>query len=131
MTYLPLPDGDQALISFLTAHPVLAPMHGGRVGTALQSDLTSLRVTALGGVQPWPWEGTTEYQLEAWGGSQGDANLLIRTALAAVYELLGPIPGGRVTGVAVTLRPVWAPDEQTGRARYLAHVQFTVHPEET
>lgn len=131
-TYAMPPDLDEVVIGFLAGHADLAPLHGGRVSTYLQSDDTSLRVTALGGVQPWPWRITSDYQLEAWGGEQHDANLLIRACLAAIYDLNGQhVADGYVTGVGVVLRPVWSPDEQTGRARYVAQIQLTAYPEET
>lgn len=129
MVYALLPDMDQELVDFLTAHASLSPLHGGRVGTELQSDLVCLQVTGLGGVQPWPWEATVEYQIKAWGGTQAQANTLIRTVVAAIFDLLStPIDGGRVNGVAVTLAPLWSPDEQTDRPAYLVHVALDTYP---
>lgn len=127
--YALLPDLDQELIDFLRDHPALAPLHGGRVGTSLQSDLASVRIASLGGNQPWPWEGTSEYQIEAWGGTQQQANTLARTIVGAVYDLCGAaVDGGRVTGVAVTLRPLWSPDETTARPRYIVQIRLTAAP---
>jgi hypothetical protein len=129
VAYALLPDMDQELVDFLTAHASLAPLHGGRVGTELQSDLVCLQVTGLGGTQPWPWEATAEYQIAAWGGTQQQANTLIRTVVAAIYDMTGTgVDGGRVTGIAVTLAPLWSPDEQTGRPRYLVHCALTTYP---
>lgn len=125
-----LPDLDQELIDFLTSHASLSPLHGGRVSTTLQSgSAVSVRVSGLGGTQPWPWETTAEYQVESWGGTQQQANTLDRTILAAVYDMRGPVTGGYVVGVAVTLRSLWSPDETTGRPRYISHVQLTATPE--
>jgi hypothetical protein len=129
VAYALLPDMDQELVDFLTAHASLSPLHGGRVGTELQSDLVCLQVTGLGGTQPWPWTATPEYQIAAWGGTQLQANILIRTVVAAIYDMTGTgVDGGRVTGVAVTLAPLWSPDEQTARPRYLAHCALTIYP---
>jgi hypothetical protein len=132
MAYALLPDMDQELVDFLTAHASLAPLHGGRVGTELQSDMVALQVTGLGGTQPWPWTATAEYQIAAWGAvgsTQAQANTLIRTVVAAIYDMTGTgVDGGRVTGVAVTLAPLWSPDETTGRPRYIAHVGLTIYP---
>lgn len=129
MVYALLPDMDQELVDFLTAHASLSPLHGGRVGTELQSDLVCLQVTGLGGVQPWPWEATAEYQIAAWGGTQLQANTLIRTVVAAIYDMTGTaVDGGHVNGVSVSLAPLWSPDEQTARPRYLAHVALTAYP---
>lgn len=130
MAYAVLPDVDQALITFLDTHPALVPLHGGRVGTNLASgSLPSVRVTPLGGGQPWPWEASPEYQVEWWGGTQSEAKQLARTGEAALWDFLGPITGGRVTGVTVALSQLWSPDETTARPRFLTQVSFTVYPE--
>lgn len=129
MAYALLPDMDQELIDFLTAHASLTPLHGGRVGTELRTDLTCLQVTNLGGSVSWPWEATTEYAISAWGGTRGQANLLVRTVVAAVFDLTGTaVDGGRVTGVAVPLAPLWQPDEETARPRYRTDVSLAVMP---
>ncbi|MEU7609549.1 hypothetical protein [Micromonospora sp. NPDC049204] len=127
-----LPDVDQALVDYLRTHPTLTPLHGGRVGTRLAAGTTpAVRVTSLGGVQPWPWEGLPEYQVEWWGGTDLQTKTLARTGEAALWAFLGPMPGGRVTGVAVPLSQLWSPDESTNRPRFISQVQFRVHPEES
>jgi hypothetical protein len=124
-----LPDTEQALIDFLTAHPSLALLHGGRVATELTSQFTCLQVTSLGGTQPWPWEASQEFAISAWGGDKGQANTLARTVVAACFELVGAaVTGGRVTGAAVRLAPLWSPDEDTSRPRYRTDLSFTVMP---
>ena len=129
MAFQVLSDMEQELITFLAAHASLAPLHGGRVGTELQTDLAALQVTSLGGTQPWPWEATVEFAISAWGGTKGEANLLARTAVAAAYDLVGQaVTGGRVVGVAVRLAPLWAPDEETNRPRYRTDVAFQIYP---
>lgn len=124
-----LPDLDQGLVDFLKNHASLSPLHGGRVGTSLQSTSTSVRVTALGGTQQWPWEALPEYQIEWWGGTQLQAKTLARTGEAAIYDIRGPIAGGWVTGVAVTLSQLWSPDETSARPRYITQAQFRINPE--
>ncbi|WP_326564554.1 hypothetical protein [Micromonospora peucetia] len=126
-----LPDVDQALVDYLKAHLLLVPLHGGRVGTKLQSTSPSVRITSLGGGQPWPWEGLPEYQVEWWGGTDVQAKTLARTGEAALWGFLGPIAGGRVTGVSVALSQLWSPDESTARPRFITQVQYRVHPEES
>jgi hypothetical protein len=128
-TYAVLPDMEQALVTFYAAHADLTPLHGGRVSTELQSTLTCLQVTSLGGAQPWPWEATQEFQLSAWGGTKAAASLLARTAVSATYDLVGTaVTGGRVVGVDVRLAPLWSPDEDTNRPRYRCDVALTVMP---
>lgn len=122
-----MPSLDAALIAFLTGHASLSPLHGGRVGTSLQSALTSLRVASLGGPVPWPWEAQQEWQVEAWGGTHADADLLARTVVAAIGDWRGPIIGGRVVAAYPTLAGLWAPDG--ARPRYIVQVAAIVMPE--
>lgn len=129
MAFTPLPDMEQELVTYLAAHASLTPLIGTRVSTELESDLACLQVTALGGVQPWPWEATVEFQLSAWGGTKTEANLLARTAVSAAYDLVGQaVTGGRVVGADVRLAPLWSPDEDTGRPRYRTDIALTVMP---
>jgi len=129
VTYPQLPDAEAALVAFLAAHSILAPLHGGRVGTELQSDLACLQVTALGGPQPWPWESAPEFQVSSWGGTKADASALDRAARAAVFELLGTaITGGRVVEIGVRLAGLWSPAEDTNRPRYRSDFALTVMP---
>jgi hypothetical protein len=129
VTYPQLPDAEAALVSFLAAHSVLAPLHGGRVGTELQSDLACLQVTALGGPQPWPWESAPEFQISSWGGTKAEANNLDRAVRSAVFELLGQaVAGGRVVSVANRLAGLWSPAEDTNRPRYRSDFALTVMP---
>jgi hypothetical protein len=129
VTYPQLPDAEAALVSFLASHSVLAPLHGGRVGTELQSDLVCLQVTALGGPQPWPWESAPEFQISSWGGTKAEASNLDRAVRSAVFELLGAaVSGGRVVSVANRLAGLWSPAEDTGRPRYRSDFSLTVMP---
>lgn len=126
-----MPDTDAALVGFLAAHPVLSPLHGGRVGTSLSGSAPALRVAGLGGRRDGarPWDSSVEYQVEAWGGSQADAALLARSVCAAVYEMTGPVTGGHVWSAYPTLEPLWSPDESTGRPRYIVQVVLNITPE--
>ncbi len=118
-----LPDLDAALVDFLKTHSALAPLHGGRVGTKLQSSLTSVRIANLGGAQPWPWEGVNEFSVECWGGTDEQAHTLARTVVAAAYDMRRY--GGYITTANVTLRPLWQPDDN-GRARYICQLELRV-----
>ena len=125
-----MPDLDAALVTYLTSHTDLAPLHGGRVGTRLASgNAPAQRITSLGGAPRWPWEDTPEFQIESWGGDQAQASLLCRTTESVIYGFIGPVPGGWVRGIAVRLSRVWSPDETTGRARYLTQIATLSYPE--
>ena len=129
MTFSALPDIEAELVAFLAAHATLVPLHGGRVGTELQSDLVCLQVTALGGQQPWPWEAAPEFAISSWGGTKAEANLLDRTVRAVVFDLNGQaITGGRVTGVGMRLSGLWSPAEDTNRPRYRSDIALTILP---
>lgn len=133
MTFTPLPDMEQELVTFLAAHASLVPLHGGRVGTELQSTLACLQVTSLGGQQPWPWEAAPEFAISSWGGAgstaKGDASLLDRTVRAVIFDLLGQnVTGGRVNGISVRLAGLWSPAEDTNRPRYRSDFALTVYP---
>jgi hypothetical protein len=86
-----LPDIEQQLVVFLAAArtPSLTPLHGGRVGTELQSDLACLQVTALGGPQPWPWEAVPEFQISSWGGTKAEASPSTAPCVPPIYDLHG------------------------------------------
>lgn len=131
--YALLPDLDQELVTFLTNHASLSPLHGGRVGTKLQSTLRSVRIASLGGPQSWPWEVRSEYQIEWWGGStdtdQGPAKTLARTGEAALWEFAGTaVTGGRIGEFAMPLSMLWQPDDTTARPRYLTHIALVARP---
>ena len=129
MTFSALPDIEAELVAFLAAHASLTPLHGGRVGTELQSDLVCLQVTALGGQQPWPWEAAPEFAISSWGGTKAEANLLDRTVRAVVFDLNGQaVTGGRVTGVGMRLSGLWTPTEDTNRPRYRSDIALTILP---
>lgn len=123
-----LPDVDQALVTFLTGHASLAPLHGGRVGTALQSAATSIRIANLGGTQTQAWAAEVTFQVECWGGAQQQANQLARTVVAVAVDMRGPIAGGYVSAAVPTLQPLWQPDAN-GRPRYIVQLEITIHPE--
>lgn len=133
MAFTPLPDMEAELVTFLTNHASLAPLHGGRVGTELQNDLACLQVTVLGGPQGWPWEAVPEFAIASWGGTgpaaKADASLLDRTVRAAVFDLVNQaVIGGRVNGVAIRLAGLWTPAEDTNRPRYRTDIALTVYP---
>ncbi|MEV1321959.1 hypothetical protein AB0J14_38425 [Micromonospora arborensis] len=123
-----LPDVDQALVDYLKSHPTLTPLHGGRVGTKLQTTATAVRIACVGGGHPWPWEGLPEYQVEWWGGTEFEAKRLARAGEQALWDFLSAFDW--VTGVSVPLTQLWSPDETSGRPRVITQVQYRVHPEE-
>lgn len=133
MAYAVLPDMLQALVDYLAAHTALAPLHGGRVATKLLTEQRCVRVTSLGGPQPWPWEASPQYQIEWWGDrddpDEGGALDLARAGEAALWELANSaVAGGRISGFSMPLSQLSSPDEDTGRSRFRTDVALTIHP---
>lgn len=133
MAFAVLPDMLQALVDFLTVHSALTSLHGGRVSTRLDSDLAAVRITSLGGPQPWPWQVEPQYAIEWWGArtddDEGPALTLCRTGEAALWELANSnIPGGRITEFSMPLSQLWSPDEDTTRPRFRTDVNLTIRP---
>ncbi|BEL07826.1 hypothetical protein Q0Z83_060170 [Actinoplanes sichuanensis] len=130
MAYQLLPDLDAVLVAFLSGHAALVPLHEGRVGTRLAAGTDpAQRVTSLGGSPEWPWEDRQDFQIESWGGDQGQAKTLARTTEVCIYDLIGPVAGGHVRGLSVQLSQLWSPDDTTGRARYITQISCTCYPE--
>ncbi len=133
MAFAVLPDVLQALVDVLTAHTALAPLHGGRVSTRLDSDLAAVRITPLGGPQPWPWQVEPQYAIEWWGGrdddDEGPALTLCRTGEAALWERANAsIGGGRIGEFSMPLSQLWSPDEGTARPRFRTDIAVTIRP---
>jgi hypothetical protein len=124
-----LPDIEKQLVVFLAGHASLTPLHGGRVGTELQSDLACLQVTALGGAQPWPWESVPEFQISSWGVTKADAVTLDRTrALGDLRPARNGVTGGRVISVAIRARRPLVAGRRHRAPRVRTDIALTVMP---
>jgi hypothetical protein len=133
MAFAVLPDMLDALVTFLDNHANLAPLHGGRVATKLASDSASVRITSLGGPQPWPWQASPQYAIEWWGNradpDEGVALTLCRTGEAALWELANSsVSGVRIAEFSMPLSQLWSPDEETARPRFRTDVALTIYP---
>lgn len=123
-----LPDAEVLLVAFLASHPLLVPLHGGRVGTQLDRGRPALRVTRVGrGPADW-WEDAPELQVDAWAATQDEASVLIRSVIAALEDVEGVHAEGAVRGHEVVRGPIWAPDPDTTEARYLLDVVLLTYP---
>lgn len=115
-------------VAFLTSHPDLAPLHGGRVSTVLRQPLPAVRVSLIGGAPATRWEWRPELQIEAWAEDEMTAGTLA-TSLREVWTTFrGPVDGGFVSGAWIVSEPRHVPDDQTDLARYLLVGAFAVHP---
>jgi hypothetical protein len=129
-----LPDVEALAVAHLRANSSVAALVGTRVSTELPAtpQWPYLIVTLLMGVEKIPHHLDEQYvQLSAWGDTKAQANLLVRTARAALIDARSAShTRGVVTNVRTVLSPRWLPDETTGhsRPRYTCDMALTVHP---
>ena len=127
MLYNLPPDPQAALITFLSTHTDVAAISGMRVSSVrLDTDQPRIQVTALPGDNTQPYEESSEFQVDCWGGTESQALTLARTVCAAIYELTLQNPA--VTAAYPTVRPFASHDPQTGRPRFICQLQITQSP---
>jgi hypothetical protein len=130
-----LPDVEALVVAWLKAHPSVSALVGTRVATELPAAPAwpFLTVTQIGGNELIADHLDDQYlQLMSWGDSKGQANLLIRTARAALIELRGENTSrGVVTDVRTTFTPFWQPDDSVSppRPRYRCDFSLVCHPQ--
>lgn len=120
-----LPDAEAALVAWLKAHPDLAAIHGGRVGTKLNATLPAVRVTRVGGTPDDPWLDLPLVQVEAWAATSTAAMDLARSVVAAMPDVRGAA-AGKVHTFVYESGPFWAPDDPnlSNNARYVLTVRL-------
>ena len=129
MLYPLAPDPVDALINFLKADPDVSVISADRVSTTkIDTPQPRIQVTMLPGDPTEPYEETTEFQLDCWGGTEREAKTLARTVCAAIYSMRTPLTGGAVTLAYPTVKPFDLPDPDTGRPRSVCQVAVTISP---
>lgn len=123
-----LPSAPIVLVAFLKTNTALAAIHGGRVGTKLNAVLPALRVQRIGGTPDEPWRDNPVMQVEAWGATEDDVDLLIRTVVDELPKVRKPVTGGKVWTYVVDSGPFWAPDDPnlSNNSRYIITVRLLV-----
>lgn len=129
-----IPDVEALLTAAMNADADLAALVGGKISWELPStfpDGRRIRMNRAGGS---PVDEDTEYldrpvvQIEAFGADKGEAFDVAAEAMAAILKLAGrTFPEGVVTKAARLSGPTWAPEPDTGTARYLLSVALIVH----
>ena len=123
-----LPSAEVVFVAWAKAHASLEALHGGRVGTLLNSTRPCLRVQRLGRPQLHRWEDAPELQVEAWATSQTAADQLVRTLIAALPDITGDRTGAYISGYDVTLGPLYSPDDDLNLHRYIVDVALYFTP---
>lgn len=132
-----LPDVEKLVIHYLLSVDELADLVDDRIGSRKDGPFPRVTVTRLGGsAGPIPAHlDAARIEVEAWanhakeGGGKGSANLVARTAQAAMYEMVNAShEEGVVTDVECVLGPSWVPDQVTDRPRYILSFIVRVHP---
>jgi hypothetical protein len=118
------------MVAWLKANPDLAAIHGGRVGTKLNATLPTIRVQRVAGVAPEPWRDEPVVQVECWAETEGAADLLARTVVAALPTMRGTYPTGQVYAYSIESGPYWAPDDPqlSNNSRYILTVRLLATP---
>ena len=131
MLYPLAADPTTVLIAFLTGHASISPLVSTRISTfKLDTALTRIQLTMIPGDDTQPGFETYEYQVDCWGPTDAvddadQAQNLARTVCAAIYDLRGT---SGVIQASPSLRPFSLPDPDTGRARHVCQVSFTISP---
>lgn len=122
-----LPSAAGLMVTGLKADPDLAAIHGGRVGTKLNATLPAIRVQRIGGSPSDLWEDNPLMQVECWAATEGVADQMTRTVVAALPSLRTAVyPTGRVYTYAIESGPYWAPDDPqiSTNSRYIMTVRL-------
>lgn len=123
-----LPDAEKLLGGFLREHADLVPLHGGRVSTSLGKDFPAIRLTRISGLPLHPWEDSPVVQVECWAETRGAANDLARHTLAALGDIIGAYPQGRVGGHEIAGAIIPFQDDQTLRHKFQFDVRLLTYP---
>ena len=129
-----LVDVEALAVDHLRAHASVAALVGTRVATELPASPTwpFLTVSLVGGIEKLANHLDEQYlDVMAWADSKTSANLLIRTARAALIEARTTSHArGVVTDVRTSSTPRWMPDDAVDppRPRYHASFAVTCHP---
>lgn len=123
-----LPSSEALLGSFLRGHHAISSIVGTRVGTKLAAARPAVRLTRLGSPPSQRWEDSPEIQVECWAEDEVTADLLARTVIAAMPDLLERRDmDGVVKAYDITLGPLNSPDPFTDQPRYLVGVRLLIY----
>ena len=118
---------DAAVIALLRADPIVGPAVGGRISTDMRPGPSCIRVSLIGGGEPFnEWVRAT-VQVECWATDQLVAGQLAFTVRQRWPLLRGNLDADtHVVGCWVESDPTFLPDPDSDRPRYLLTVGLTM-----
>jgi hypothetical protein len=128
-----LPSVERLVVEYLRASTDVQALVNQRVSTSLPSSPTFPYVTLLlvsGGELARNHLDVVTLQVDAWGGTREQADVLIRTVRAAMLQMPGVHDGAVVSAVVTLVTPRWNPDDtvEPPKARYTCDMQVVLHP---
>lgn len=125
-----LPSAPAMLIAWAKVQADLVAIQGARVGTRLNATLPASRIQRVSGTPTDPWQDNPVLQIEAWAGNEGDADLLIRTWIAALDQVRQTTAAGHLYTYQIDSGPFWAPDDPqySSNSRYIITVRLLTTP---
>jgi hypothetical protein len=129
-----MPDVERMVVLYLRASSDVQALISQRVATELPASPTwpMATVTLISGEERLRLQlDAQRIQVDAWGGTKAQANLLIRTLRAVLLQMPSVThDAGIVSMVHTLVGPQWLPDDTVNpaRPRYLADFEIVVHP---
>jgi hypothetical protein len=133
MTLRVLPSIERLVVEYLRGSADVQALVNQRVSTALPTSPTFPLVSVLlvsGEERVQRHLDAATIQVDAWGGTKDQADLLARTVRAVLLEMPRAHDTATVTAVITLVAPRWLPDEtsEPSRPRYTADYQIVYHP---
>lgn len=127
-----LPDAEALFAAFLRGAALVTALVGTRSTTAIPENPTwpLTTTTRVGGVQTQSWEDRPRLSVSCWGGTKEQAADLAAAVVAVLPDVIGQHAtyGGWVRGAVPVAGPLWAPDDDDNRPRYVVDVVLVTMP---
>lgn len=127
-------DEEELVAAFLRGHPDVGPLidplnnpPGGGASTSLVGKFPAIRVTRISGAPGHPWEDSPVVQVECWADTREVAKNLGRAAAAAMGDIVGTYPQGRVGGHDFSGSFLPFQDEDTHRFKFQFDVRLLTY----
>ncbi len=128
-----LPDVEKLTVAYLQGVPEVAAIVGSRVHSAVPASPTYplVVVRRFGGFDADEAVlDAARVQVDCYGGTKGQAQLLAQTVRAALHRMpTAAHAGAYVTGVAPGVAPTWSPQGDNNQPMYLLDATVYAQPE--